>query len=187
MDHYQEISLLPDPEFPPQVLMNALFGKLHRVLVGLDSQSLGVSFPDQDQDRPSLGGRLRLHGSRADLERLAASDWLSGMRDHTFLAGIRPVPGRASHVVVRRVQAKSNPERLRRRLAKRRGLSLEEARCLIPEATEQRLGLPFLTLRSHSTGHTFRLFIEHSQPQAGPVVGLFSQYGLSLGATVPWF
>lgn len=187
MDHFQDISLLPDPEFTPQVLLNALFDKLHRALVGLDSRSLGVSFPDQGQERPGLGKRLRVHGGRSDLERLAASGWLSGMLDHIALSDIRPVPGRASHVVVRRVQAKSNPERLRRRLAKRKGLSLEEVRGLIPDAVEQRLELPFLTLRSNSTGHTFRLFVAHSQPQAEPLPGEFNQYGLSLGATVPWF
>ena len=33
MDTYLEIRLLPDPEFVPTMLMNALFSKLHRGLV----------------------------------------------------------------------------------------------------------------------------------------------------------
>ena len=33
MDHYLDIRLLPDPEFPAPLLMNALFTKLHRALV----------------------------------------------------------------------------------------------------------------------------------------------------------
>lgn len=30
MDHYLDIRLRPDPEFPPAQLMSVLFGKLHQ-------------------------------------------------------------------------------------------------------------------------------------------------------------
>ena len=33
MDHYQDIQLLPDPEFGAPQLMSVLFAKLHRALV----------------------------------------------------------------------------------------------------------------------------------------------------------
>ena len=187
MDHYQEIALLPDPEFVPTVLMNALFGKLHQALAHLESSSLGVSFPDLDPERPSLGGRLRVHGSRPDLEGLGATGWLGGLRDHAHIGAIRSVPDQISHVVVRRVQAKSSAERMRRRLAKRKGVTMEEARRLIPDGVEKRLNQPFVTLRSASTGQNFHLFIKQEEPRTQPAPGDFSQYGLSPTATVPWF
>ncbi len=187
MDHYQEISLLPDPEFVPALLMNALFGKLHRALAGLGSRRLGISFPEWDPEGPSLGGRLRLHGTREELERLAATGWLAGLWDHVHAKTIRPVPPRAAQVAVRRVQVKSSPERLRRRLAKRKGLGLEEARRLIPDSAGRRLTLPFVALTSASTGQAFRLFIRQDEPQLQAVAGEFNQYGLSATATVPWF
>jgi len=187
MDHYLEIKLLPDPEFVPTVLMNALFGKLHRALVELKNTDLGISFPDVQPERPALGERLRLHGSAGHLERLMALDWLTGMHDHVAVGAPKPVPDNVNHRTVRRVQTKSNPERLRRRLIKRKGISAEEARRAIPDSKAKQLKLPFVTVKSRSTGQDFRLFIDHQPPGKEPVKGQFSRYGLSPTATVPWF
>lgn len=46
MDHYLEIRVLPDPEFSSEMLMAALFAKLHRVLGARGQGDIGVSFPD---------------------------------------------------------------------------------------------------------------------------------------------
>ena len=70
MDHYIDITLLPDPEFPVTTLMNALFSKLHRGLVDHGGRDIGVSFPDIAKNKRSLGKRMRLHGSKESLERL---------------------------------------------------------------------------------------------------------------------
>lgn len=187
MDHYLNIRLLPDPEFAPSVLMSALFSKLHRALVQQDSRTIGVSFPDTRQEGTSLGGCLRLHGNSRDLQQLMVQDWLTGMRDHTAVGEIASVPENALHRVVRRVQAKSNPERLRRRLVQRKGITEEEARQFIPDKAVEKLDLPYVIIRSHSTGQSFRLFIDHRPTQVMPVKGEFSAYGLSPAATVPWF
>ncbi|TCT20164.1 type I-F CRISPR-associated endoribonuclease Cas6/Csy4 [Thiobaca trueperi] len=188
MDHYLEITLLPDPEFAPTVLMNALFAKLHRGLVDLSSTRIGVSFPGMRKEPKSrsLGERLRIHGSLADLRGLMDLPWLTGMRDHILFQGPEPIPDQVSDCRVRRVQAKSSPERLRRRLMRRRGIGEEAARQCIPDALEVRLDLPFVTLKSRSTGQTFRLFIEQ-QAVSQSIAGEFNNYGLSLTATVPWF
>jgi len=189
MDHYVEIRLLPDPEFAPTVLMNALFAKLHRALVDLRSRRIGISFPDlgTDPKRRGVGERLRLHGAIADLDRLMSASWLSGMHDHLVAEGPLKAPQQTAHCVVRRIQAKSNPQRLQRRLARRKGISMEEAAQLIPNDVEKRLDLPFVTVKSRSTGQTFRLFIDQQPAVNQPVPGDFSQYGLSTTATVPWF
>jgi CRISPR-associated endonuclease Csy4 len=187
MDHYCELRLLSDPEFAQTLLMNALFARLHRGLVEHRGQDIGISFPDARAGRPGLGHRLRLHGSAESLRQLLALDWHARLRDHVVIDEIATVPGGARHRVVRRVQAKSNPERLRRRLMARHGLDEAEARARIPDACRQSLELPFVTLTSQTTGQQFRLFIEQMSPQDTAVAGLFSLYGLSANATVPWF
>lgn len=185
MDHYLEIRLLPDPEFPPNMLMNALFGKLHRGLAQQGQGNIGVSFPDMG--KTGLGARLRLHGGALPLHGFMALDWLVGMRDHIAAGEVALVPETCSHRVVRRVQAKSNPERLRRRLMARKGMSEEQAQETIPDHAVERLNLPFVVLNSRTTGQQFRLFVDHMPPRDQPVAGAFSAYGLSATATIPWF
>lgn len=187
MDHYVEIRLLPDPELAPTVLMNALFAKLHRVLAELESNAIGISFPDVQQTQPALGGRLRLHGTSDELHRLMALNWLTGIRDYITINELTPVPAKVSYRKVRRVQTKSNPERLRRRLMKRKGITAEEAGRAIPDSAAKKLKLPFVTIKSRSTGQEFRLFIDHQPLERGPTNGEFNWYGLSTTATVPWF
>ena len=202
MDHYVDVRLQPDAEFAAPMLMAALFTKLHKALVTGAHQDIGVSFPqvqetaDTAAAKPSrtgayppyqLGLVLRLHGSAAVLAALMASDWLRGMRDHVLCGPVQAVPAEHGYRTVNRVQAKSNPDRLRRRQMRRHGLTAEQAQQRIPDSAAEMLTLPFLTLRSQSTGQTFRLFIRHGHLQATPVHGTFSAYGLSTQATVPWF
>ena len=187
MDHYLDIRLLPDPEFPPSMLMNALFAKLHRALVDLDTTAIGVSFPEHTLEPLSLGARLRLHGEDGALTQLMSRDWSCRMRDHIQLSEPDVVPGGAMHRAVRRVQAKSSPERLRRRLIKRKGIDHAAATAAIPDQAAERLSLPFVQLQSRSSGQAFRLFVEHGPVRTEPIPGPFGHYGLGRGATVPWF
>lgn len=187
MDAYIDIVLLPDPEFPATTLMSALFGKFHRGLVRYGEGAIGVSFPEIRDEMRSLGNRLRLHGALETLRGFQQTDWLTGMRDHVSVNPARVVPTSARHRVVRRVQAKSNPERQRRRLIARKGISAEQAMQIIPDSTAERLNLPYLVLTSQSTGQQFRLFVEHLAIREQAVDGEFSAYGLSSTATVPWF
>lgn len=186
MDHYIDIRLRPDPEFSPPLLLNALHAKLHRALVAQQREDIGVSFPSAKAKPATLGDHLRLHGSQAALAQLMASNWLSGMHDHVAISDATPTPAQTQHREVRRIQCKSSPERLRRRLIKRQDISEAQAREQIPDSAARTLALPFLTLRSLSTGQQFRLFIEHRKTPAA-VEGKFNAYGLSNGGTVPWF
>jgi len=185
--HYIDITLLPDPEFSPAQLLNALFAKLHRALVQLRTDGVGVSFPGLSPRGAHLGTTLRLHGTASALQELQALPWLQGMRDHVQASSPATVPDGAQHRVVRRVQAHSSPERLRRRQMRRHGYDEAEARRRIPDDAAQRLDLPYVNLQSASTRQSFRLFIEHGplQPTSSP--GTFSAYGLSTETTVPWF
>ncbi|WP_027330764.1 type I-F CRISPR-associated endoribonuclease Cas6/Csy4 [Marinimicrobium agarilyticum] len=187
MDHYLDIQLLPDPEFSQPMLMGALYNKLHRALVSLETDRIGVSFPEYSLKPKGLGSILRIHGSNADLKQLQALDWLRGMRDHIELSPAQQVPADTQHSCVKRRQYKTNVERLRRRRMKRKGETYQEASEAIPDSVEQRPDLPFAVLRSQSTGQGFHLFVEQGKPMPEPVSGRFNSYGLSLGATVPIF
>lgn len=202
MSHYVDVRLQPDAEFAPAMLMAVLFTKLHKALVTAAHHDIGVSFPQVQEraDTPAvkpvragmhppyrLGLVLRLHGTAAALGALMATDWLCGMRDHVVCSPVQAVPTQHTYRAVNRVQAKSNPERLRRRQMRRHGLTVEQAQERIPDSAAEMLDLPFLTLRSQSTGQTFRLFIRHGPVQTTPVVGTYGAYGLSPQTTVPWF
>jgi CRISPR-associated endonuclease Csy4 len=187
MDYFVDIDLRPDAEFSASHLMSALYAKLHRALVKLGSSGVGVSFPKHDASASHLGHRMRLHGAHGSLMALMATDWLAGIRDHVTTAGLQKVPEGTAHCVVRRVQSKSNPDRLRRRLMRRHGLDAQEAARRISDKVAELLELPFVHLRSSTTNQTFRLFIDHRTSHAGQVPGTFNAYGLSPSATVPWF
>lgn len=187
MDHYIDITVLPDPEFPATTLMNALFAKLHRGLVDHGGRDIGISFPEVGQSKRTLGMQIRLHGNAASLDRLMKIAWTQGMRDHIEISPTAPVPSGALHRVVRRVQAKSNPERLRRRLMSRKQIGPDEASAAIPDEIAQRLDLPYIELTSRTTGQHFKLFIEHLKPGTTARSGSFGTYGLSASTTIPWF
>lgn len=187
MDHYVEIRLRPDPEFGAHLLMNALISKLHRALAELQSDDIGISFPEYQLSPRALGQRLRIHGSESRLQRLMEKQWLTGMADHVDSSAIEKAPSSTEYCVVRREQVKSSVERLRRRRMKRKGETYEQAVAAIPQAVEERSKLPFATLNSRSNGEVFKLFVDQRVSDAEPKSGEFNRYGLSQGATVPWF
>ena len=188
MNHYIEIRVLPDPEFVASVLMNALFAKVHRELANSGSGAVGVSFPDIALESPySLGERLRLHSDETQLSRLMRLKWMTGMHDHIDISGVLSVPSNIRYRTFFRVQAKSSPERLRRRRIQRHGVDYEAAVKAIPEHVVELLKLPYLMLTSRSTGQRFPLFINASDLTDLAVAGKFSAYGLSRTATIPWF
>lgn len=188
--HYIDITLLPDPEFSHAHLLGALVAKLHRALVQGQRTDIGVSYPQhigQPLTRRTLGAVLRLHGTPEALQRLMGQDWLKGMRDHTQVGDPLSVPAHAQHRSVRRRQFKTNVDRLRRRRMQRKGETAEQAAAAIPHTVERRPDLPFVQLRSSSTGQPFCLCVEHGPLLPQPVPGPFNAYGLSQDATVPWF
>lgn len=187
MDHYFDLKLRPDPEFAPTLLMSALLAKLHRALHDLRRDDIGISFPEVGERARSLGIHVRVHGSAQALSSLHALDWLVGMRDHVETSEPQAVPAEVKYRTVSRVQVDSNPERARRRLIKRHGISEVEARQRIPDSAEKRCDLPFATLRSNGGGQVFRLFVQQGPLLDRAQTGTFSGYGLSGTATVPWF
>lgn len=187
MDYYVDIRILPDPDFETTVVMRALFARLHKALVTLGTDAVGVSFPGFRTRPAAIGSEIRVHASRDTLDELFALAWLSGVRDHVVLDGPHAVPSNVKHRSVRRVQPKGAAERLARRYAKRHGVSDEEALAIYRAASADTVRLPYIRMHSSSTGEGFSLFIEHGPIVDTPIAGTFSSYGLSDGATVPWF
>lgn len=189
--HYIDLTLLPDPEFSQAHLWRALYAKLHRALVQLQTSAIGVSFPQYQLKPQTLGQVLRLHGEIAPLEQLMATDWLKGMRDHVTVASLAPAPAQAPHRIVQRQQFKTSVERLRRRRMQRKGETVEQAIAAIPDSMERRPPrLPYVQLRSSSNGQSFYLWIEQGPLQALPSTGRgFNAYGLgqASGDSIPWF
>ena len=69
---------------------------------------------------------------------------------------------------------------------KRKGLTAEEALACIPDSVQKHLNLPYVILKSESTGQFFQLFI--SQDVAiNQVPGTFNYYAISKQATLPMF
>lgn len=185
--HYVDLKVVPDPESGPTQLLGALYDNLHLALVQQRRDTIGISFPDYSLSPRTLGTTLRLHGSRADLQQLMATDWLKGMRDHVRTKEIAASPTDAPHRTVQRKQFKTNAERLRRRRMRRKGETEEQARIAIPSSVERRPDLPYVHLHSRSTLQPFCLFITLGPPLRQAISGPFTSYGLSGTATVPWF
>lgn len=184
MDHYIEIRVLPDPEFSEEMLMAALVAKLHRAMGQRGQGDIGISFPAHGM-KP--GPVLRLHGTRPALSELETFTWRKGLSDYCLSSDIQPVPVVSQWRCVSRVQVKSSAQRLLRRSVKKGWLTEEEAQQRLLTMQEARTDLPWLNMRSLSTGQSFKLFIRHGDVLAAPVSGTFTTYGLSASATVPWF
>lgn len=177
-------------DFPPHFVLAAVYSRLHRQLASMGTQQVAVSFPAMQQPEGgpcTLGDRLRLLGPPAELDRLAQPGWLAGTRDLVAWQPPAAVPPGVPQRSLRRVQAQSNPDRLRRRLMKRHQLHADEAHSRIPDGCAQQLALPYLHVTSSSTGQRFRLFLKLGPEEPAAIPGLFNTYGLSKEATIPWF
>lgn len=185
--HYIDLTVVPDPESGSPALLGALYDRLHMALVQHQLDGIGVSFPGYSITPRSLGTTLRMHGSDASLRQLLGADWLKGMRDHVRMTDVAPAPADAPHRTVQRKQFKTSAERLRRRRMKRKGETAEQAKEAIPGTIERTPNLPYVHVRSQSTGQPFCLFIALGPPGPTAAPGHFSRYGLGGPATVPWF
>lgn len=213
MRFYLEITLLPNPEIGLNFLWSKVFQQIHLGLVEMqDDQKqvpIGVSFPEYvvGEKFSVLGGKCRLFAQdEVTLTRFDAPKWLARLSDYVHCTSIRPVPDKvAGYAIYQREHAKTNPERLARRYAKRHDLDFETAwngvvelradsnggktypksfrYCDMPT---QRIATPFIRLQSLSNGQSFCLWIGKFEA-AAPMAGHFSTYGLSRTTTVPEF
>lgn len=192
MKHYKEVTLLPNEEIPIYYLWEKLYQQLHIALAKIkqpdNSIGIGISFPGFDNKLNHLGCTFRLFAMEKQvLENLNMTNWLSRLKDYITDTEILEVPEKVdSYACFMRTQPKSNNSRLARRMAKRKGISYEQAISYFEGRTEQTTKLPFINMKSDSSNHKFRLFIKMVESDE-LVTGEFNSYGLSKTATVPWF
>ena len=182
ISHFIDLKVRPDPEFSQTHLVSALYSRLHRQLVSMRSDNIAVGFPGYSLRPRGLGDTVRLLGAKDPLEALMESDWVMGMESMVNIASISSVPPGC----LKRRQFKTNGERLRRRFKRRHDVTDEEVERLLPDK-QVLVDLPYVRLRSTSTGQAFSMFLALSDPLTQPVPGSFNSYGLSAQASIPWF
>lgn len=187
MDYFITVSIRIDPEFNQNTVMNITVTRLHQYLIANRGSTIGISFPEYNLNPRTLGNQLRLHGKKTDLQNLIDDGWLKRMQDYIFYEEIEKIPPNCSYINVRRIQAKSNPERLARRYARRHNISITDALIRYKDFKTNLLKYPFLTLNSQSTSQQFNLFIQQSKPHKENADGDFNKFGLSKVASLPWF
>lgn len=150
---------------------------------------IGVSFPVYNAKTHQLGHKLRLFAdTEALLEQLNIQHCLNGLTDYVHLTSIRNIPKNniKSHACYYRIQIKSSNERLARRKAKRKNISIEQSINGLEKYPEPRTDAPYINLTSQTNGECFRLFIGYIEQEESNNQG-FSSYGLSKNSAVPVF
>lgn len=197
MNYYQEITLLPDAEIALGFIWQNVFQQVHIALVenkiGPNQSAIAVGFPDYKQTSFPLGSKLRLFAKdKAELEKLAITNWLTRLADYAHVKAIKPVPAEVTYVCFTRKHVKS-VERIERemeekaqRWAAKSGQPLTQ--CLMDLEKTKPVGhskLPFIFLHSQETkrrspneSSKFPLFISRVEVN-GAQNGTFDSYGLS--------
>jgi len=144
---------------------------------------------DVDLERtPPIGNRVRLFArSEQELDAIEWSRALIGLDDYVHRTRPRSTPSTIERFAAfTRHQPKASPERLMRRAMKRQEIDEAEARRRYGAYTMERCRLPWVDMRSESSRHQFRLFIDRieSPPTSG---WAFSTYGLSRTVSLPLF
>lgn len=183
MNHYMDIVIKPDVEMRENVLLNKAYTKLHKVLVTLSTNAIGISFPEY---RVKLGKTIRIHGDEASLQGLQKMGWLGGLNGYCQISDIQTISDETGHRVISRIQSNMSQSKLNR-LIKRGSISPDEIKKYRALMFSRGLDNPYLELESGSTGRKHRRYIQFGEIMEKPVVGEFDTFGLSKTATVPWF
>jgi CRISPR-associated endonuclease Csy4 len=204
---------LGDAEISSGFLMGRLMHALHITMVNATPAGqpcpLGVSFPgyrDAETDRdvrseisgsseyqsrvlgPPIGKSVRLFARDAsELDSIQWSRSMVGLDDYIHRTGVRKVPTTAErHFAFARHQPKASPQRLIRRAMKRKGIDEAEARRRYAGYQMDTCRLPYVDMRSESSGDYFRVFVERLALDPSDR-WRFSTYGLSRTVALPDF
>lgn len=192
MKYYIEITLRPDAEIGIGFLWQKVYQQIHLALVEVKDENekvdVGIAFPQYANSSFPLGYSMRLFGREVDdLNNLRLEYWLNRLADYVTVSEMKEVPKNIeNYASFYRQQVKSNPERLARRQAKRKGISLEEAMLNYETMPEQISKLPFIIIESLSSAQKLKLFIQKEKKET-LCEGKFNTFGLSKDSTVPLF
>ncbi len=195
MQYYLELSLLPNDDTSVYFLWSKLYTQLHLAFVEQkDSQekiAYGVSFPryrlSQDKGIGFLGDKLRIFAhSTQELEQLNLNQWLARLNDYVHITAPRETPHNVSYGIYSRAVPKDSVEKRILHQAQRRNISITEASTHFKDHVYTPLIEPFISLKSLSGQHIFKLHIKKTLTDEASM-GKFGTYGLSKTVTVPEF
>lgn len=189
---YQNIRLFPDAETGVREIGALLIQKLHIAFVDNKDESgnsrYALSFPEYSKTGRSFGRIFRVFAeSEDDLTKLKLRKICEATNGYAECSEISEVPDRVyGYFKFERVHPDESKDAVIRRQITRKNSAVEEVREAYKSYTPKKLHLPFLHIKSYSTGLVFPLFV-NCICQNEIKDGFFSLYGLSLGGNVPDF
>ena len=199
--YYIELECQAEPNISAGFLMGRLMHSLHIGLVNTTPPGercpIGVTFPEYrlpekssasfNAASPPIGSRLRLFAQdEATLDGFPWRRVLRGLDDYVYRTTVRETGSNSQYAAFARRQHNRSIGRLVRRAMKRKGLSESEAMALYADHEPGECRLPYVDMRSESSGERFRLFVERLEVPPSHKWG-FSSYGLSRSVPLPAF
>jgi CRISPR-associated endonuclease Csy4 len=193
MNHYIELTLIPDLEVDLNFIWAKVYAQIHLGLVRMQDANkavpIGVSFPEYAYER-FLGKKLRLFANdEATLNRFNVSKCLERLTDYIHISSVRAVVASQikGYVQVKRYHQPASLGSLARRYAKRHlDTSVEGALHRLNGYKVDNTHHPYIHLSSLSGKKAFSLFICQTQASEW-IEGVFNTYGFSERATLPHF
>ncbi|WP_041395544.1 type I-F CRISPR-associated endoribonuclease Cas6/Csy4 [Photobacterium profundum] len=183
MDSYVDIQLKPDAEMREAELSSKVFTKFHKALATLNTNKIGISFPQMNL---KLGRLFRIHGNASLLKDLQGIKWLGALAGYCQVGEITVVPDQVQYRVISVKRSNLSKAKLKRLIA-RGSIDKDGEKRYKVKMLSQGFDNPYLDLFSSSTGQVYRKFFEFGDIQATSVSDEFDSYGLSNTATIPWF
>lgn len=195
--YFQDITLIEQPEISLGFLWSKVFMQLHLALSDIKTKKgitdIGISIPEYQQpgSKFPLGTKLRVFAvSKERLDELNLELWFKQLSDYIHIRKApRKVPERlvSSYAIFSRKVVKTGAECLARRRAKKDpSITYEEALRRISLGIRD-CKLPYVNVKSLSSNHDFKLFIERKVVEQAEDKLEFSSYGLSKVTAVPIF
>ncbi len=183
MNYYIDIQIQPDAEMRENVLLNKVYTKFHKALFTLQSNDIGVSFPEY---RMTLGRTLRIHATKNRLTQLQQLNWIGGLSGYCKVSAIQAIPDKVTYRTVSRIQTTMSSAKLQR-LIKRGTIAESNIKQYKAKIFTRGLDNAFLEIESTSNGYKHRRYIKFGELTETPTIGQFDSFGLSKEATIPYF
>lgn len=194
MNHYLDITLLPNEEVGHYFLWEKLYHQVHLALVEHKNRvgqfEIAAAFPQFNEMDNSLGSKLRLLATQPQhLEDLKVSNWLRHFTDYLHISSIRPVPEKIEvYVAYSRPAIRANKAREIARRMKRHNETFVQATAHFEGFKPKKTKAPFVYMQSYTKDSRFPLFIQQTHSavvKEGSVS--FDSYGLSSRGYLPKF
>jgi len=184
MNYYIDVKIKTDIAWQESLLLNKVYKKLHETLYMLESNDIGVSFPEY---HIKLGSIIRIHGTKEALLKLQDTKWLNELTGFCDVMVIKKIPNKIDgYRNLSYFHPKMTNAKLRR-LIKRNSIPPDDIESYKEKMHEQSLLNPYIEFREDSKKQKRRLYIKISDLIEKPIKGGFNKYGLSNNATIPSF